>query len=203
MINQDENRVLCGLLLLMLLCMVSTAYAAPGEPAGTVAAAETAEQTGETGPSNGLDELLSSSAMHLQEPSGAVIIPLVAILSVFGGPVIVVLGIALAVVWYHHRRRRLIHDTLNRMIDQGMEIPPHMSSVLDDPEPRRDAALRKGLLLSGLGIGLIIFFLTVGAATAAGIGAIPLFIGFGYLLIWRLEDRQSASVDENSDNGGS
>lgn len=189
MLNQDEHRALSALLLFVLLFMVSTAFAAGGSEAAAVA------QSGDSAGS--VKQLLGQSARQLQgEPAAATVVPVVAILAVFGGPVVVVLGIGLAFFAYQYRRRQLMHQTLNQMVEKGVDIPPHIASVFAEPKPDRDAPMRRGLLLSGLGIGLIIFFFTIDVAIAAGVGAIPLSVGLAYLLIWHLEKKASYTAHE-------
>lgn len=189
MLNQDEHRALGVLLLFVLLFMVSTAFAVGGSEAAGVA------QSGDGGDS--VKQLLGESARQLQEaPAGQTLVPVVAILAVFGGPVVVVLGIGLAFFVYQYRRRRLMHQTLNQMVEKGVDIPPHIASVFAEPQPDRDAPMRRGLLLSGLGIGLVIFFFTIDVAFAAGVGAIPLCVGLAYLLIWHLEKKASYPAHE-------
>ena len=101
---------------------------------------------------------------------------------VFGCPV----AIVAVILVYRHRRNAMLHKTLAAMIDKGVPIPPELLQ----PQPqRRPSDLRRGLLLVGIGIGLIIFF--VGQRDHDwGLGFIPLLMGAGYLIAWKLEQRK-------------
>ena len=116
-----------------------------------------------------------------------VIIPVVAIFGVFIAPMLFAIG----ALWLGFRSRdkeqNQKHETIRLMVEKGVEIPAHLSFMESKPA----SALRRGLILSFLGIGIMCFFLIVNAMEAVGIGAIPLFIGLAYLLIWHLEKKQA------------
>ena len=54
------------------------------------------------------------------------------------------------------KRQRLLHETIQRMIEKGQPIPPELLQSQDPPRrPKSD--LRSGLVLIGVGIGVGIF----------------------------------------------
>ena len=103
----------------------------------------------------------------------------------------------LLVVWFslQHRGRQDAkrHETIRAMIDKGLELPrellaPPRARPAESPALRD---LRRGLLLICGGLGLAACCGTIGiwnphALRAVGLGLVPLFIGLGYLIVWKL-----------------
>lgn len=111
------------------------------------------------------------------------IIPVAGIIMTFSMPVIIVI----AILVYKAHRASLIHETVARLVEKGLPIPPELFA--DKPENEK-SVLQKGVLLIALGAGLIVMFLTQeGTHAPWGIGMIPLLIGVGYLIVWKLEKR--------------
>ena len=99
----------------------------------------------------------------------------------FGLPLLLVAIILI----YKHRKMRLTHETIVRLAEKGMPVPPE----LFDKPPSRHAGLRGGLVLIGLGIGLSVFFVQAGTAVWA-IGLIPGLMGAALLIAWAIESKQ-------------
>ena len=99
----------------------------------------------------------------------------------FFGLILAIIGL---VSWARFRRNRMMHETVRLMVEKGQPIPPEMfreNQKLPAPAP----TLRKGIIWTALGLGLTGFFM-IGSGNW-GIGLIPLCIGLGYLLAWKLE----------------
>ncbi|MGH3849872.1 MAG: DUF6249 domain-containing protein, partial [Pseudonocardiaceae bacterium] len=103
---------------------------------------------------------------------------LVAIIFVFGTPVILVASI----LFYRMRKTRLLHATIATMVEKGQPVPRE----LFDPPSRSRSDLRTGIILFAVGAGMVAFFVTMGL-DVWGLGLIPLLIGIGYLIAWKLE----------------
>jgi len=99
---------------------------------------------------------------------------------VFGLPLVLVAIVLL----YKHRKLRMTHDTILRLAEKGMPVPPELL----DPPRRGSQGLRGGLVLIGLGIGLSLFFLLAGTP-AWSIGFIPMLMGVALLIAWRIESK--------------
>jgi len=110
-----------------------------------------------------------------------VVVPIVFFLMVF--------GLFAVPAWLHFRQKRIMHETIRLLAEKGQPIPPEMFME----KPARKSDLRRGIVLCALGIGLIILFLNVSRNVWA-IGAIPLFLGVGYLVAWRIERGKSEQV---------
>jgi hypothetical protein len=95
------------------------------------------------------------------------------------------------VVWLfaNHRRQRMVHETVRRMVEKGTEIPTGLLA----PAPRKASDLRRGIILSTSGLGLAIFLGALpGADGAWSAGVMLLLIGVGHLIVWRLQNMRGA-----------
>lgn len=108
------------------------------------------------------------------------LIPLIAIIFVFGMPVLIVM----AVLRFRARRQQSVHDMVLKLADKGQPIPPELFL---EPGRKPRSAVATGLSLVGAGIGLMGFFWFADAEEAMGLGFIPLMIGLGQLLAWKIE----------------
>jgi hypothetical protein len=108
----------------------------------------------------------------------AVLVPLLGMLVTFGLPLLLVA----VILYYKHRKNALTHETIARLAEKGVPVPPEL---LIPPPPRGEPNLQAGLVLLGLGLGLGIFFLEVGAPWS--IGLIPGLMGVAILIGWIIE----------------
>ena len=98
----------------------------------------------------------------------------------------ILLGLTATLV-FRYRKHGQLQQTLRLMIEKGAEIPPEL--VTPPVPPYRD--LRRGVILVGVGLAVVIFFGFEEGFTGGewALGLIPGFIGAGYLLIWRISRR--------------
>jgi hypothetical protein len=112
------------------------------------------------------------------------IIALVSVLLAFLTPILIIV----AVLVHKSRRTARIHQTMIALAEKGVPIPP---DLFVDRKVSSQSSLSKGVVLIAVGLGLIVFFLSFTDRHAPwGIGAIPLLIGVGYLIVWWLEERK-------------
>jgi hypothetical protein len=120
----------------------------------------------------------------------ALLIPIIAIVMGCSIPMVIV-GLLL---YFRHRRNKMLHETLRAMVDKGVPIPPELfqktgdgfmeQGKSDGKHPRND--LKTGLILTGIGIGIVLF---IGKP-----GWIVLFLGGAFLVIASLDKK-----DKNND----
>ncbi len=110
---------------------------------------------------------------------GTSLIAIVATVAGMGVPV----AIVAMVLWYKSRKMRMQHETALRLAEKGQAVPPEL--FLSREEPYSD--LRRGVVLAAVGVALCIALNQLGVAWT--IGLIPLFMGLGYMLVWKLESR--------------
>ena len=109
----------------------------------------------------------------------------VAVVAILG--MLVSFGLPLALVAmvlaYKHRKLRMSHETIARLAEKGLPVPPEL---IEPPARRTSAALRGGLVLVALGIALSIFF--AGWGPGWSIGLIPGLMGVALLVAWKIEN---------------
>jgi hypothetical protein len=141
-----------------------------------------------------------STTMVVNAPSHSSHVDLVAILSSFGMPVLIV-GMAL---FFKFRRDRLAHDTLRAMIEKGVPITPELLAQLknkdpDDLKPKSGSRhLLPGLICTGVGAALLIGNLNNNQLGIPGLppvaGWIVLFVGVAFLIVWFVERNNKNDV---------
>ena len=77
------------------------------------------------------------------------VITIIGIVVTFGLPLVLVA----VILFYKHRRQRMIHETIARLAERGLPVPPELLN----PPRRGHSGLRGGMVLIGLGIGLGVF----------------------------------------------
>ena len=120
-----------------------------------------------------------------QESALEQFVPIVALLLIFGGPVLIV-----AIVSRNNRRKReMVHQTIDQMIAQGKDVPVELLDALDKGSKSSNgkSGLARGTVNVALGLGIGGMFLANAGVGAASIGLIPLAIGLAQLLVWKLE----------------
>ena len=119
-------------------------------------------------------------------------IPIVGIvfMSIFGAPVLIVA----VILYFGFSRSRMQHRTIRMLAEKGQPIPP---ALLAPPTPaiRQRSDMRRGVVLTMVGVGLMIFFGAVNdwEGGAWSLGLIPFLIGAGYLIVWKLEGKKDVS----------
>jgi len=131
-----------------------------------------------------LDRLGDEKSMDLPE----FVIPIVAItmLTVFGAPVLIV-GL---IMYFSFSRSRSLQKTVRMMVEKGQPVP---EALLNPPPVQRQRSdIRRGVVLTMIGIGLMVFFGAVNdwEGGAWTLGLIPFLIGVGYLLVWKLDTKK-------------
>ena len=120
---------------------------------------------------------------------GKVLVTVVAIVSTLGMPFIII-GL---ILFYKHRKRRQRDLLISKFIDAGKDIPVEILQGSDgSDEPQGN--FQRGIMLTGIGIGLLLFLGILVGWDVASVALIPLFIGLARLLIWKLST-QDKSVE--------
>ena len=112
---------------------------------------------------------------------------IVASIGIFLGVLMPVMMVGI-ILWYKTRRNQLLHETALKLVEKGQPVPAAL--FVDQREPHSN--LRRGvvLIMAGLGISLSLYLFGMQFWT---FGIIPLFMGVGYLIVWKLE-----STDQNA-----
>ena len=111
-------------------------------------------------------------------------------MSIFGAPVLIVA----VILYFGFSKSRMQHRTIRMLAEKGQPIPP---ALLAPPAPavRQRSDMRRGVVLTMVGVGLMIFFGAVNdwEGGAWSLGLIPFLIGAGYLIVWKLEGKKDVS----------
>jgi hypothetical protein len=114
-------------------------------------------------------------------------IVVVSLLTVFGAPVLIVA----LIMYFGFSKNRALHRTVRMMAEKGQPIP---AALLAPPTPavRQRSDMRRGVILTMIGIGVMLFFAAVNDWEGGvwTLGLIPFLIGAGYLLVWKLEGKK-------------
>jgi uncharacterized membrane protein len=115
--------------------------------------------------------------------SNETLVAIMGMIVTFGLPVLLVA----IILWFKHRKLRMTHETIARLAERGLPVPPEL---LAPPPPgrSRSVALRGGLVLVALGIALMAFFLQVQGPWS--IGLIPGLMGVALVIAWLIERRE-------------
>lgn len=127
-----------------------------------------------------------------------VVIPVVALLVIFGGPVVLVIVLAVLRNRTAARRETVRAETISRYLDAGREVPPEL--LHGGPIGQKaESNLRKGITNLGLGIGLTIFLVNFLGIGIGSVGFIIIGIGLSQLAIWKLIDSKKVPANTDSD----
>jgi hypothetical protein len=107
------------------------------------------------------------------------LVAIIGMLVSFGLPVVLVA----AILAYKHRKLRMTHETISRLAEKGLPVPPEL---MERPRPGH-YGLRGGLVLVALGIALAVVLREMGGPWS--IGLIPGLMGAALLLSWTIERR--------------
>ena len=112
---------------------------------------------------------------------GKVLVAVVAILSTMGMPFIII-GL---ILFYKHRKRRQRDLLISKFIDAGKDVPVEiLQGNSESGTPKGN--LQRGVMLTGIGIGLYLFLGLLIGWDIASVALIPLFIGLARIVIWKL-----------------
>ncbi len=131
----------------------------------------------------------SAGEEHFDE---ALLIPIFGIIFTFGTPMVIVW----LVLANGARRRRLLHETIDKCIAAGQPIPPELF-VETKPKNAANNLRHKGLIMTFLGFALAITLSALVGTDVASVALIPFFIGLAYLVSWKFgeNDKASGSVE--------
>ena len=142
---------------------------------------------------DGVDKDIDSEDARAWDLGEKMAVPIVAIvfMSIFGAPVLIVA----VILYFGFSKSRMQHRTIRMLAEKGQPIPP---ALLAPPTPaiRQRSDMRRGVVLTMIGIGVMLFLGAVNEWEGGvwSLGLIPLLIGAGYLIVWKLEGGKKNEV---------
>lgn len=111
-----------------------------------------------------------------------VLIPIVAFLSMA--------AVLISLFYLKYKSKIGVLKTIQKSIDSGTPLTPELLEKMSNVQPPRVKDLRRGVVLSALGLAILAasFFVSHSEPQEALriISMLPLFVGAGFLLVWKL-----------------
>ena len=176
--------MMCRILVSVLLIAGATAATALAQDASAPAATAPA-QVGGLGKTIERqieeDDEDDKRADHFRSPAVEIVVPVASFLFI--------IAVVAVPLYFGFRRERQRQETLRAIIDKGGAIPPELLTPAENREDASRKDRRRGIILIAAALGIAAFLAVTGASKGIGIALIPLFIGGGYLVVWRLDQR--------------
>ncbi len=118
--------------------------------------------------------------------SWALLIPIVAMAFVFGGPIALIIVIAVLHYRSKNRRAQIKAELTLKALETGRELPPELTKQNSSDTP--EANLRKGIKNIGLGIGIVAGISFLVGFDIGALGFVLVAIGAAQLVLWKLEN---------------
>jgi hypothetical protein len=135
------------------------------------------------------DEMELEIAMDLNQDSSAA--GTIAIIAFFGLPLLILV----AVLYYKHRKRMIKLALVKDYLDAGKDVPNEVLAMLNDGESDGSAnSFQSGVRNIAVGAGLFLFLGLLIDWGIASVALIPLFIGIGKLIVWRMNKDSSDNL---------
>lgn len=127
-----------------------------------------------------------------------VIVPIVALLLLFGGPLILV--IVLAVLHYRSKARRLqnINANIDKLLAAGRDIPIELLRGDEPYIPKDEGNLHKGMRNIGLGVGWLAFLTLMFGLKLGAFGFVFIGLGLSQVIVWKLSGAPSNSAIDSA-----
>ncbi|WP_226648643.1 DUF6249 domain-containing protein [Microbulbifer variabilis] len=138
----------------------------------------------------GLTQKYGSPSRHWEEADSdasfdVTILPIIALLCVFGMPVLIVW----LVTRNSYRKKQLVMENINRMVAEGRDVPSEMLDMLEGNTPNNPAD--RGFTLIAVGAAVFIWLSALAGVGVGSLGLIPLFIGLARFINWKLDNKQA------------
>ena len=97
---------------------------------------------------------------------------------------------AIGFLYFNHKNRNAIMETVQKSMDTGSDLTPDLLAKLGAAINPKVRDMRRGIVLLSIGIaGLLcsMFFVDVDVVSGIRAGSMfPLMMGVGFLLVWKL-----------------
>lgn len=117
-----------------------------------------------------------------------------AIVMVFGMPVLIVLVVSLFAYLSHRNKMKLAEV----MVEHGQEVPKELFAGRQRAS-LPIAKLQAGLIWIACGLGVGIFFWIIGETEPLGLGAIAFLIGIAYLIVYFVMKKEAKTLGKDGE----
>lgn len=120
------------------------------------------------------------------------LVPIIAIISVFGSAVAFIFIIS----YYVYQSKKSKYNVMAKAVEAGVNLPPDFFKS----ETKTENPLRRAIILIMLGISLFVaIYFGTDESSIAYFGFIPFLIGIGYLIIYFAEKNSPKDQKPNND----
>lgn len=134
---------------------------------------------------------------HMGEMFMDMLIPVLAILLIFGGPIVMVIVIAVLRYRARARREKMQSENIARLLEAGRDVPLELLQGVDERARTAENNLRKGITNLGVGVGLTVFLILFLGVKIGSVGFILIGLGLSQLALWKLVDSKKSSGQKN------
>lgn len=143
--------------------------------------------------------------------SSAMIIPILAISLLFGGPILLIIILVLLHYRAKSRRQQNINANIDKLLAAGKDIPVELLLGEEPAAVRRtvsgevtvyqgsDENMRKGVRNIGLGVGWLIFLTIMFGIKIGAFGFVLIGLGISQVVIWKLSGPAPANAGHTID----
>ncbi|MFC3194778.1 DUF6249 domain-containing protein [Marinicella sediminis] len=107
-----------------------------------------------------------------------------------------IMGIFTLIIVLHmtnrYRLKVKTHELLEKSIDKGIDVTPELLDKLNQDRSPRFKDFRRGIIMVAIGAAVLCFSLIIPQDDTArvfrGLSLLPVFIGAGFLLVWKINN---------------
>lgn len=144
----------------------------------------------------GLQEAFGKPNFDEEDIGLALLIPLFAIVFIFGGPIFLLAFLLVLRYRSKARRQQEINNNIDKLLAAGRDIPVELLRG-DEPKSAGETGdLSRGIRNLFLGIGLLIFLTALVGFDIGSVGFIWIAFGCSQTLIWYLNKPKAGSVEQ-------
>ncbi|QQP97291.1 DUF6249 domain-containing protein [Lysobacter enzymogenes] len=112
-------------------------------------------------------------------------------------PIIAVLSIAAMFITFsilNSRNQTEVQRTLRTALEKGTPLTAELVAQMNTNRPSRRTDLRRGIIIISIGVAAALAGVITGSMTEfATVAAFPICMGLGFLLVWKLDQNDSAA----------
>lgn len=136
-----------------------------------------------------------SHSPHIGQMLTDVLVPVLAISLIFGGPIVLIIVLATMRYRARARREKLHSENIARLIEAGRDVPLEM--LRGSASGKIEDNLRNGIKNVGVGTGLLIFLTLFLGIKIGSVGFIMIGYGLSQLAVWKWVDSKAAPEQQS------
>ena len=109
-----------------------------------------------------------------------------------------VMGIFTGFFYFNSRTKISLHSAVEKALEKGEKLTPELLKTLQTPGKGKFGDLRKGILWLAVGAALALIGIFNSGGQDHGpafLALFPIFIGIGYVVIWKLNPEKDETRD--------